>query len=142
MNTKLLESLFFILIFFTTEVNARNIEWLNGYIVNLSNDTITGILGYRNGEGDWQECLFKETISSASTIHYTPEEILSYGYENGLTYTSKKVDVPSFNKKVFVETLLIGTIDLSYLKIANCPEASRWNNFLHSRKRLQEECLD
>lgn len=121
MNTRFFKVLILTFIFFSPVIKAVNIEWMNGYIVTLNNDTVNGMLGYRNGAGDWKECLFKETQQS-EPIAYAPREILSYGYEKGLTYISKKINVPQFKEFVFVEALLTGVINLYHLKIENCPE--------------------
>ncbi len=124
MNTHFFKGLFTSLLLslnFVIYASNSNIEWMNGYIITHSNDTIHGILGYRNGNGDWRECLFKNSPQS-EIITYIPEEIISYGYEKGLTYVSKEIDIPHFKKYVFIETLLTGNINLYYLKIGVCPE--------------------
>ena len=108
MNTHFFKGLFTSLLLslnFVIYASNSNIEWMNGYIITPSNDTIHGILGYRNGNGDWRECLFKNSPQS-EIITYIPEEIISYGYEKGLTYVSKEIDIPHFKKYVFIETLL------------------------------------
>ena len=107
MNTHFFKGLFTSLLLslnFVIYASNSNIEWMNGYIITHSNDTIHGILGYRNGNGDWRECLFKNSPQS-EIITYIPEEIISYGYEKGLIRI-KRNRYSSFQKICFYRNII------------------------------------
>lgn len=100
---------------------SANIEWLKGYIVTNASDTIHGQLAYRDGQGDWKECLFRQS-GNAEYKTFSPEQILAYGYDSGLAFISKEVKLFKLHQRLFVQPLLLGVMDLYYLDINKCTE--------------------
>lgn len=100
---------------------SANIEWLKGYIVTNESDTIRGQLAYRDGEGDWKECLFRQSEKELYKA-YSPEQIDAYGYNSGLSFISKDIKLSKVKQRVFVQSLLLGVMDLYYLDIEKCAE--------------------
>lgn len=100
---------------------SANIEWLKGYIVTNASDTIHGQLAYRDGQGDWKECLFRQSDNAEYKV-YSPEQILAYGYDSGLAFISKEVKLFKLHQRLFVQPLLLGVMDLYYLDINKCTE--------------------
>lgn len=100
---------------------SANVEWLKGYIVTNESDTIHGQLAYRDGGGDWKECLFRLPDENEYKI-YSPEQINAYGYDSGLIFISKEVKLFKVHQRLFVQPLLLGVMDLYYLDIKKCTE--------------------
>lgn len=100
---------------------SANIEWLKGYVVTNASDTIHGQLAYRDGYGDWKECLFRQS-DNAEYKTYSPEQIRAYGYDSGLAFISKEVKLFKIHQRLFVQPLLLGVMDLYYLDISKCTE--------------------
>lgn len=99
-------------------VHADNKEWKTGYIITNNNDTIYGLLAYRNGVSDWETCIYKKTESDAVQI-FTPSQIKEYSYSEGLRYESIELNVKSKKDLYFAECLLKGKMSLYYLIINN-----------------------
>lgn len=113
-----------LIIFFLSVIHfsySANIEWLKGYIVTNASDTIHGQLAYRDGQGDWKECLFRQSYN-AEYKTFSPEQIRAYGYDSGLSFVSKEVKLFKVRQRLFIQPLLLGVMDLYYLDIKKCPE--------------------
>lgn len=113
-NTNFLLLIFLLLINFP--VFSANVEWKSGSIITNEGDTIHGTLGYRNGVGDYKECLFKKNLSD-SVSSFTPIQIKAYIYDLGPCYESISLNVEGQENKYFVECLLKGIISLYYLEM-------------------------
>ena len=100
-----------LLIFIPEILFAANKEWKSGYVVTTQNDTIKGYIAYRKSMEDQEKCLFKKDIRSPE-FNYTPNELISYQYDDGLCFQSKNIKTAHLNGKYFVECLLEGIINL------------------------------
>jgi hypothetical protein len=49
-------------------------------------------------------------------VIFTPDELKEYGFENGKTYISKKIQINDSNQQVFLERVFSGKINLYYYK--------------------------
>ncbi|WP_321425329.1 hypothetical protein [uncultured Bacteroides sp.] len=115
---KKINILFFILLFLTElPINAINEEWKSGCIITNKGDTIHGFLAYRNGMGDWKECLFKNNLSDKEII-YNPHQIQGYLYNIGLYYKSIDLKAEGEENRYFAECLVEGAISLYRLKMS------------------------
>ncbi|WP_455584940.1 hypothetical protein [Bacteroides sp.] len=114
-------SLIVLLLFIFHFSYSANIEWLNGYIVTNESDTIRGQLAFRDGEGDWKECIFRQSEKDVSKV-YSPEQISAYGYDSGLFFISIDVKLFKIKQCLFLQSLLLGRMDLYYLDIKKCTE--------------------
>ncbi len=113
-NSNLLLLIFLLLINFP--ILGANVEWKPGSIITNEGDTIHGTLGYRNGVGDWKECLFKRNLSD-SVNNFTPIQIKGYIYDLGPYYESISLNVEGQKNKCFAECLVKGIISLYYLEM-------------------------
>lgn len=100
---------------------SENIEWMKGYIVTNESDTIHGQLAYRDGKGDWKECIFRQSEKENQKV-YSPDQISAYGYDSGLMFVSKDVKLFKVKQRLFVQSLLLGIMDLYYLDIEKCTD--------------------
>lgn len=78
-------------------------DFRNGYIINLQNDTIRGLVEYRENSKNYKSCVFK---TNTSEREYHPDEILGFGYENDKQFRSEIID------GIFVEVLVTGIMEL------------------------------
>lgn len=122
---KLLLSL---LIFIPVILSAANKEWKPGYIVTTQNDTIRGYLAYRASMDDQQTCLFKKNPQSPE-IFYTPQDLRSYRYDDGLYFQSRQVNTPHLKGNFFIECLLKGVISLYSAQIEYSKEMESLKSF-------------
>jgi len=111
-------SALFIFIIITLPIHSINKEWNPGYIITIQGDTIHGMLAYRDGYGDWKECIFKKENSENYTV-FAPDQIKAYVYNKGLYYESirLKTKEEETDSLYFAECLIKGDICLYHLKI-------------------------
>lgn len=114
-NKIIIISLFLCIALYT---KADNKEWKEGYIITNNNDTIRGLLAYRNGEDDWKNCLFKKTETD-SIQAFTPLDVKEFFYNIGIRFEAINLEVKSKTNLYFAECLLKGSMSLYYLKINN-----------------------
>ena len=84
-----------------------------GYVVDNKNDTIYGLLEVGNNSINAQKCMFKDSVNLNEHI-YSPEDINSYRFSNGKYYVSKSLTGTDGIKKVFMECLVKGIVDIYY----------------------------
>lgn len=124
-----MKKLILVLMIFVPEIlSAANKEWKTGYIVTNQNDTLKGYIAYRNSPDDQEKCLFKKDMQS-SEFAYTPNELISYRYNDGLYFQSKNVKTAHLNGKYFVECLLEGIINLYCAQIDYSKEIDDQKSF-------------
>jgi hypothetical protein len=75
-----------------------------------NNDTIHGLIKYAGNYENTHKCSFKADINS-SVVTYTPDEIISYRFNDGKYFISKKIN-PSDTSNIFFEFLFDGIVDL------------------------------
>lgn len=107
-----------LLIFISLYTKAENREWKKGYVITNNNDTIHGLLAYRNGEEDWKNCLFKKTETDSTQL-FTPSDLKEFFYNEGVRFESINLEVKSITNLYFAECLLKGSMSLYYLRIKN-----------------------
>lgn len=87
-------------------------NYQEGYIVNLTQDTIKGYIDYTSSIANEKKCDFKIALADETTS-YSPAEIMAYGINNHRYYESRYVN---FNKagyrQVFIEKIIEGRISL------------------------------
>lgn len=103
---------FLILVF---NLSAQN--YTKGYILKNNGEKLDGWIAYRTDRLNATECLFKSDLSSNSEKFY-PDDIQEYRLvdtrDGEKLYISKKVNVESEEKNVFLDFLLQGEMNLYY----------------------------
>ena len=90
-------------------------EYRSGYIINNQNDTINGLIDYRNDIYNSNKCKFKLTISD-EFLEYAPGEIQEYRFADSKLYVSKEVEVEDKTDIYFLECLIKGQITVYFLR--------------------------
>ena len=94
-------------------------NYKEGYVITLENDTIYGWIDFRTDHINSVQCKFKERITESEKV-YHPGEIDAYRFVNeGKYYVSRTVEIDSIEKKVFLEYLVQGMMNLYYLPDGN-----------------------
>lgn len=98
------------MIAFFHEMSSQS-QYRKGYIVKKSGDTITGFIGYREGDRNYKVCDYKKTPDQKAT-EFQPSEILLYGIDDDAQYISHEILLNDKKEKVFFEVLVRGKISL------------------------------
>ncbi len=86
-----------------------------GYIITYNSDTLRGFIKLKSNFENSKSCVFKEEKNQLPKV-YSPDDIRVYRIENGKYYVSKEIEIDSLKKKIFLEYLVDGIIDLYYYK--------------------------
>jgi hypothetical protein len=93
---------------------AQN-NWKPGYIITNSGDTIQGLIDNRNSQSNSQRCYFREDLTGGMKV-YEPQDISGYRYVEGKFYISKLVPFEGSDKRVFLEYVINGGVDIFHFK--------------------------
>ncbi|OEK04061.1 hypothetical protein [Roseivirga misakiensis] len=88
-------------ILFAQSIQAQ--DWLDGFIITKSADTLKGKIQYRTSDVQFQKAYFKE---NGAVKEYIPSEVLGYGIDGVKSYSSQAVD------NEFVEVIAVGNVSL------------------------------
>jgi len=85
-----------------------------GYIITNDQDTITGFIDYRTDKMNALTCHFKKDLTSPEQT-YLPGQIFGYRYTDvGKFYVSKTIKIKGEERKIYLEYLLQGIMNLYY----------------------------
>ena len=124
-------SIFFsCVILFATYQNSLGQEnnFLPGFVVTSNNDTIKGLIQFKDRFFNSGNCFFKEA-STSNPKTYKPGEIKSYTIGNKGTFYSHNVSTDVQLQNVFLECIVKGKVSLYYFD-------DRY--FMESRGRVKE----
>ncbi|HPE54823.1 MAG TPA: hypothetical protein PK904_00375 [Bacteroidales bacterium] len=93
----------FTIIFTGLSSNSTAQVYRDGFIINLQQDTIHGLIKYTGGNKEREICIFREN-SKSKPKHYLPGEIAAYGMTEGKFFISRKVN----GQEIFLEFLVKG----------------------------------
>jgi hypothetical protein len=85
-------------------------DFKDGYIITPANDTLRGLVDYRENQRANESCVFKQ--STGSIITYSPGQIAGYGFVNDKFYLSKFDSEAGMVDTVFMEVLVKGPVSL------------------------------
>ena len=88
-------------------------DYRPGYFISNTSDTVHGLVDYRGDIRNSKVCSYKKDEGSEVQT-FNPGEIKAYRYNDGKFYISRVIKTPTEEKKVFVEYLLNGVVDLFY----------------------------
>jgi len=97
------------LIFLTGILNAQT-DFRLGYIIKSTGDTINGKIDYRGDLLMSSVCRFKDKESEIT--EYYPNDITAFRFIDSKYYVSREIN----NKKVFLEYLIKGKINVYYMR--------------------------
>jgi len=105
-----LNSLLFLLFFCSLELINAQSNFIPGYVILNSKDTVNGLIDYRKDQSMSISCRFKD--SNKKILELSPDEIIAYRFIDSRYYISKMID----EKRVFLEYLIKGKVDVFYMR--------------------------
>ncbi|MBN1187510.1 MAG: hypothetical protein JXB49_34860 [Bacteroidales bacterium] len=84
-----------------------------GYIITSENDTIIGFINLKSNINNSTECEFYKSQDSKPEL-FTPQNIKEYRIDNYKYYVSKDIKINNQEKKVFLEFLVEGIVNLYF----------------------------
>lgn len=109
---KLKQFIFLMLAGITLTLQAQT-DFRHGYVINASGDSLFGKIDYRGDLLMSTICKFKDDKNVIIT--YTPGEIRAFRFIEGKYYVTKEIN----HKKVFLEYLIKGTLNIYYMRDDN-----------------------
>ncbi len=104
----------FISVFLLTMLNLRGqSHFRSGYVITNNNDTLTGLVDYRNTGKNLTICRFKKDKTS-DVEEYKPFGIKGFGFTGTNYFISKKVKLDGQEIPIFLEFLVEGPVSLYY----------------------------
>lgn len=111
-------------------------DFRKGYIISNENDTIYGLIDYRENIKKYKICDFKSS-ENQNVISYDPSQIKGYRYINDKYYISKEIsENGNSSEKVFYEVLVKGTATL-YKYLSSIFVEKNDENFIKLTNELQ-----
>lgn len=108
-----MNKVYFIALFMIVSIHdiSSQSQYRKGYVVKNSGDTITGFIGYREGDRNYKVCDYRKTKDQKS-VEFLPNEILSYGIDDDAQFITNEILLNDTKEKVFFEVLVKGKISL------------------------------
>ncbi|WP_165041768.1 outer membrane beta-barrel protein [Dysgonomonas sp. ZJ709] len=96
-------------------INAQS-NFKQGYIITNDNDSLIGLIDFRTDKSNSNVCRFKESETSKVQTFY-PSDIAKYRFvDEGKYYVSREIIIKDAPRKVFLEYLVQGMMNLYYYK--------------------------
>ena len=93
-------------------------NYKQGYIITNQNDTVIGWINLRTNKNNQKQCEFKPDLKLATKI-YLPGDIAGYRFiDEGKYYVSRDIQLNGNSRKVFLEFLVKGIMNLYYYEDA------------------------
>jgi len=100
-------------LFIIIGLNAQT-DFRSGYVILNSNDTLHGIIDYRNDLSMGSICRFKLDKNAIEKIYY-PDEIIGYRFNDSKYFITKDLSNSNSKKgKVFLEFLIKGKLNVYF----------------------------
>jgi len=106
--------LLFVSIILSTYLFSQS-DFTPGYILKSETDTIRGLLKNNTDITNTKYCEFKQNEKAAVQL-FAPNQITGYRFFNGKNYISKGIEFGSNEKKMFVEFLVEGKVNLYFYR--------------------------
>ena len=108
--------IFSLIVFFTISsiLNAQS-DFQKGFVIKNNNDTLYGLLDFRNFVRSSTLCSFKK-YENETIINFTPNEILGYRLLDDKYYVSREVETKDGRKDLFLELIIKGQANIFYYR--------------------------
>ena len=106
MNLLLKANLIIILFLSLIDLKGQTV-FRPGYVITNNNDTLRGLIDYRNETKSATTCVFKESETSTAK-EFKPFDIKGYGFTDNKYYVSKNVKSKDQEIPLFLEYLVNG----------------------------------
>jgi|GEM_PF-2290916 len=101
------------LLLFAAPLSAQIDNFLPGYVITLSGDTLQGKILYKGNRVKNDICHFRPE-GQDKEISYSPKELILYGYNDEKCYVPLSIPDGEKEQTVFVEYLLNGIVSIYY----------------------------
>ncbi len=118
MRSKWVTLFFYLLFILSVGTCFSQSNFQEGYIINLSNDTISGFIHNKVSLNNLKNCRFKTRLDS-EFVDYSPKEIKAFRIYSSGYYVSLEIDIDGNKDIYFVEKLVEGIIDVFYYSAFN-----------------------
>lgn len=108
------KSLVILMVLISFTAYSQN-KWINGFVVDLNGDTISGLIQFANSKTCSKYCKFRLN-GSRKVKRYMPSEIREYVYDGQKVFVSREIKINSGSKTVFLEFLVKGKINLYHYR--------------------------
>ena len=89
-------------------------NYVPGYVITNQQDTLVGWINLRTDKNNQKQCEFKPDLKSATQI-YLPGDVAGYRFTDvGKYYVSREIQLNGTSRKVFLEFLVKGLMNLYY----------------------------
>ncbi len=93
-------------------------DFREGFLINQEKDTIHGLIDYKGSLRNLSKCRFKSDKVS-EVREYSPSDIIAFRVLTGGFYRALDVEVNGKLKRLFVEQLIDGIVDIYYYNDVN-----------------------
>jgi len=114
MNSILRILLLSFLLSISINIQAQH-DFRNGYIITNGNDTLYGLIDFKDYKSNSHSCSFKQSPNDSSTI-FTPKDIQAYRIIDERYYVTKIVDTRDAQQNLFLEYLIKGEASIYYYR--------------------------
>jgi hypothetical protein len=114
MNSNLRISLASFLLSLSIFVQAQH-DYRDGYVITNGNDTIHGLIDFKDYKRNSQICQFKKSLDDSPTI-FTPKDIIAYRINDDRYYVTKTITVGVDQEDMFLEYLIKGQANIYYYR--------------------------
>ena len=87
--------------------NSLYAQFKDGYIVNNNNDTIRGMIDFKESILKSDQCQFKVSATGSVTTYF-PKDIKAFRFIGSKYFTTSEISIDSVPRKVFLEWLIKG----------------------------------
>ncbi len=95
-----------------SEFSFSQTDYRSGYVVTNANDTLFGLVDYREKAKAYKSCDYKVS-KGQNTVTYKPGNIIGYGFENDKFFQSREIVIKNQPSQiVFLEVIVRGFISL------------------------------
>ena len=90
-------------------------DYRNGYVITNGNDTLFGLIDFKDYRSNSRFCQFQQSLNDSPTI-FTPKDIKAYRIEVDRYYVTKTVGTEDSQKDLFLEYLIKGQINIYFYR--------------------------
>ena len=108
----------FLFLFVCSASYSQTDNYLQGYVITQTGDSITGKILYKGNNSYNNVCIFKEEGTNKDK-HFTPNDIKLYRYFDSKCYVPLEISIRDQKQTVFVEYLLNGIVGIYYYGYLN-----------------------
>lgn len=96
----------------TSNIVLAQSDFRKGYIITLENDTINGLIDYRDGTKNFETCSFKKNEND-EIVDYRPSKLNGYRFKDDKYFKPRRIEnQDGYQEYAFLEVLISGSVSL------------------------------